>query len=244
VRSILNQTKTVTEIVLVDDCSDDGTSEVLETLHREHGERRVKLVSLSQNMGPGSARNAGWEIAQGEYVAFLDADDVWHPRKIELQLAFMRARPEFAFTGHAHDWLRTPGSESYQVEDQGFDPVPLRWLLSSNPLAPSAVMIRRSVAFRFPDRQRYMEDHLLWMRMVCAGLHAAKLRATLSYRFSRPFGAAGLSARLWKMERAEIENYVAMYRNRAIGSGHLAMLIPWSLARFARRAAIILLARR
>lgn len=243
VSSALSQTLSVSEVILVDDCSGDGTWNELRALQREVGEHRLKLISLPENMGPGSARNAGWDVAAGQYVAFLDADDSWHSQKVEAQLVFMRKHPEYALTGHEHAWRRDAAPYEREISDFGFDPVPLSRLLLSNPLAPSAVMVKRSVPFRFSDRQRYMEDHLLWMQMVSGGLLAAKLRATLSYRFSRPFGATGLSARLWAMERAELTNYLAMHRSGAIGMRHLAALIPWSFTKFVRRIAITALHR-
>ncbi len=85
VESVMRQTEPVQEIILVDDCSDDGTGAMLHDIAQRAGDGRVRVLALARNSGPATARNAGWNAAVGDYVAFLDADDAWHPRKIEFQ---------------------------------------------------------------------------------------------------------------------------------------------------------------
>lgn len=91
--SALGQTVPPLEVVVVDDGSDDRTAEVA----RAFGER-VRCHSQPQG-GIGAARNRGVELARGEYIAFLDSDDIWLPRKLELQLAAFTAdpRPDVVF---------------------------------------------------------------------------------------------------------------------------------------------------
>ena len=84
------QTHDAVEIIVVDDGSTDGT----EATVREYA---AKIRYLRQhNAGPAAARNRGIEAASGAFVAFLDADDLWHPRKLEFQLERFRTRPELA----------------------------------------------------------------------------------------------------------------------------------------------------
>jgi glycosyltransferase involved in cell wall biosynthesis len=238
VRSAAMQSEPASEIILVDDASGDATPDALRALQREFGEDRVRLIELPRNAGPAGARNAGWEAASGEFVAFLDADDAWRPRKIELQHRFMQEHPEYAFSGHANLWLRA-GASAPEVEPApGFAEVTRAQLLVSNRFTTSSIMLRRSIAQRFRDGQRHMEDHLLWMTLACAGLRAARLNAALSLRFAAPFGEAGLSGNLLAMERAELTNYLCLYRTGALGTAWLATLVPWSLAKFGRRLAL------
>jgi glycosyltransferase involved in cell wall biosynthesis len=91
VRSILEQTHAPTEVVVIDDGSTDRTAEVA----RSFGPP-VRYV-YQDNAGPAAARNRGISEARGEFVAFLDADDRWHPDKLERQLARFAARPELAY---------------------------------------------------------------------------------------------------------------------------------------------------
>lgn len=99
--SVKRQTYTNWELLLVEDGSKDKTVEVIEQYLQETGEQRVKLIRLPQNVGAAGARNHGMELARGRYVAYLDADDLWRPEKLEHEIAFMREKDcAFAFTGY------------------------------------------------------------------------------------------------------------------------------------------------
>jgi teichuronic acid biosynthesis glycosyltransferase TuaG len=78
------------ELLIVDDCSDDASHETA----RRHADAdpRIRVFRLPENKGPAVARNRAIEAARGRWIAFLDADDLWTPDKLERQLAFMRAR--------------------------------------------------------------------------------------------------------------------------------------------------------
>lgn len=86
--SVLNQTYDNIEIIVVDDCSDDHTADVVDS----YDDPRVKkCIRLTQNSGACYARNKGAECSKGEYIAFQDSDDIWKPEKLEKQLEFMKA---------------------------------------------------------------------------------------------------------------------------------------------------------
>lgn len=86
--SVFAQSLPVSEVIVVDDGSTDRSADVAA---RHAG--RVRYISQS-NAGPAAARNRGVELTAGEFIAFLDADDVWHPQKLERQMARFDARPE------------------------------------------------------------------------------------------------------------------------------------------------------
>lgn len=88
VESVLQQTLANLELILVDDCSGDGSGQIM----REYASKDARVVIVRQpaNAGVAEARNAGLRAASGSHVAFLDSDDWWDPRKLELQLAQMR----------------------------------------------------------------------------------------------------------------------------------------------------------
>ena len=100
VTSIAEQTSRPAEVILVDDCSGDDTLATLYELQAEYPQGWVKVIESPKNAGPGTARNLGWEAATQAYIAFLDADDSWHPQKIEMQYGWMSKNPEVALTGH------------------------------------------------------------------------------------------------------------------------------------------------
>lgn len=88
VDSVLRQTLPNLELVMVDDCSRDGSEKIM--LEYASKDRRVKIVTQTVNAGVAEARNAGLRAASGSHVAFLDSDDWWDSRKLELQLAQMQ----------------------------------------------------------------------------------------------------------------------------------------------------------
>lgn len=87
INSILAQTHSHVEIILIDDASTDGTAAVVERMPQ------VRLIKLTQNGGPSRARNIGAAAASGEYLAFFDADDLMTPQRLETQVAFLQSHP-------------------------------------------------------------------------------------------------------------------------------------------------------
>lgn len=87
IESVLNQTYANLELLITDDCSSDDTHSILEQFAKQ--DKRVKVEYLTENSGPGVARNHSIERAQGRYIAFCDCDDRWMPDKLEKQIAHM-----------------------------------------------------------------------------------------------------------------------------------------------------------
>lgn len=100
IRSVLNQSYQDLEVLVTDDCSSDATERVVRELAAE--DSRVHYFRMKQNGGAALARNNSIQQAKGRYIAFLDADDVWLPGKLEVQLAFMcQKQCAFSFTGYS-----------------------------------------------------------------------------------------------------------------------------------------------
>lgn len=106
IRSVIDQTVSNWELIIVDDCSTDNSIEVIEGFVDK--DPRIKLIQLTENSGAAVARNKGIEAAKGRYIAFLDSDDVWSPDKLEKQLAFMQAN-DYPFTFAAYDKVDEAG---------------------------------------------------------------------------------------------------------------------------------------
>ncbi len=238
--SVFAQTVRPAEVILVDDCSGDGTLAVLEQIAEEYPSGWIKIIPLSRNAGAGGARNAGWDVASQPYIAFLDADDSWHPRKTEIQYRWMKANPEAAMSGHPWAILSKNDSFSAIKEDllnTSFHPVSKRQLLFSNRFSTPCVMIRWDLPVRFTEGKRYSEDYLLWLEIVCRGFKAYRCDSPLTFLHKAVYGESGLSAQLWQMEKGQLDTYQRIRFQRHIGAVTFGLLYIWSWVRFFRRLA-------
>jgi glycosyltransferase involved in cell wall biosynthesis len=228
-------------LILVLDGPNDILLKTLEELRSRYGDDWIRIVALDLNSGPSAARNAGWDLASQRYIAFLDADDAWHLRKIEVQLDYMETHREISLTGHRYRLLRTteaPASipEQYRVKH----PSIARALLS-NPIPTRSAMLRKELPFRFTTDKRYSEDYLLWAQILSSGYSVAVIDLELAYIFKAAYGEGGLSGYLWRMEKGELDAYRRLWQDAVITLPLLAALVLWSLAKYARRVTITML---
>lgn len=95
------QTYSEWELLLVNDCSTDGTVQVIEAYLERVKDERIRLINQPANSGAARARNTGLKESVGRYVAYLDSDDLWEPDKLNCQVAFMDSKKiAFSFTGY------------------------------------------------------------------------------------------------------------------------------------------------
>ena len=146
VRGVLAQTYPCHEVIVIDDGSRDETADIVRGLTGQIRYRR------QDNRGPAAARNAGIKMARGKYICFLDADDLWTPNKLELQVEFMAAHSEIGllFTD-AEEWedqeiLKSSILETTTCHAAMTSQVPVRdafsTLVEENFIPTSSVMIR------------------------------------------------------------------------------------------------------
>jgi glycosyltransferase involved in cell wall biosynthesis len=197
VDSALAQSYPHREIIVVDDGSTDDTRSVL----APYGDR-VRYLH-QENQGLSGARNTGIRAAEGEYIALLDADDAWHPRKLELQVAYLRDHPEVGlvgaslFTDRRLCWpeigdLSSVAADTYRLEE----------LVGKMRFGPSSVVMRRSCLDEvglFDPTLRCVEDRDLWVRFA-SRFRVAMLHAPLLWYRQHP---ASLSTKAASMEETE-----------------------------------------
>ncbi|SRR5579875_2527316 len=178
IESIIAQTYRPLQIIVADDGSRDGTRAVV----RGYGEQVTYL--WQPNGGPPAARNLGLSAASGEYIAFLDADDLWHPEKLARQMARFQSRPELelCLTQVKNFWVLELIGEERRVLDQGLAVVITACMLSS-------ALARRSLfqAIGQFNPQLFLGDDTDWFRRVSG--HGAKfeiLQDFLVYRRLHP----------------------------------------------------------
>lgn len=193
--SVLTQTFSSFEIIVVNDCSTDGTDAIIADY-----ETKIVAVNLKQNQGVGHARNYGIGVSKGKYLAFLDADDYWEREKLEKQLAFMKAY-DYAASCCRVDYFAIVNDKFKRVFSKkpakDYNPRNYKTLLFENKIITSSVMIRKDVLgqSRFKDI-RNRQDLILWVELIKKGVNFGGLDEPLvAYDLS----AAGISKNKFKM---------------------------------------------
>lgn len=184
IESVLAQTYSDFEIIVVDDGSTDDTAERLRPYMN-----RVQYV-VQRNRGVAAARNAGIQLAQGEFICFLDSDDLWEPVKLEAQLRFTRDHPEYGLISTeimGFDAERKSAGQSKAKMYEIRNGMVLEHLLFGNWIQTSTVMLRRScldeVGWFDEDVGQFGEDWLLWMRVASRFPVYFLPEPLVSYRF-------------------------------------------------------------
>ncbi|HDS16906.1 MAG TPA: glycosyltransferase [Proteobacteria bacterium] len=163
VASVLDQSYSRLQIIVVDDASTDASAALLV----KHFGNRIELLRLPRNRGVSYARNRGIAFSRGDFIALLDSDDLWSPEKIARQLAFMREDPELLLSQTDEIWIR----DGRQVNPRFRHRKPSGYIFAEClPLcvvSPSAVMMRRRFFARvglFDENLPACEDYDLWLR--------------------------------------------------------------------------------
>lgn len=178
VKSLQDQTYHNWELVAVDDCSTDNSAEVVQALAAN--DARIRYLRLEENSGAAVARTVAMENAEGEYIAFLDSDDLWHPEKLERQLRFMQENNyAFSCTSYAHiDEEGKPlGKVVRCVKHANYN----RALLD-NPIGNSTVMysVAKMGKFTVPNIRK-RNDYALWLKMLKTEPYIYGLQEVLMY---------------------------------------------------------------
>lgn len=234
VRSVLAQTHANWELIVVDDGSADRTGEIV----KGFADPRIRYLR-TENRGPAAARNAGLAECRGEFVAFIDADDAWAPRKLELQLAeFARdsgAALVFCASARIDGAGRRMPSRRLSLGRLPVGPHLERILVRNDLLTPS-VMVRRealSKAGGFPEDVRGGEDWEVWRRVALFGTFRYVGRALAAVRYS-PGTLSG--------SRETMNRDVSRVVERAFADPEVRRRVsPRKLTRLRRRAEALLL---
>ena len=242
IQSVAAQTLIPEELILVNDASTDESLEVIRNATLCCPSDWVRILKLAENKGVGAARNIGWGVAKSPLIAFLDADDTWHPRKIEIQYRWMQDNPNVTLTGHLLARETRDGEWTSPARVRATC-ITKNQLLFFSPIRTQTIMIRRNEPLRFAERQRFSEDHFLLVNMACLGRRIVLLHAVLGRIHKSNFGEGGLSSSLWAMERDQLKNYVSLLRNRKIGPPLFSFAVTWSLAKYFRRVVVTRLRR-
>ena len=162
IESVLSQTYTNWEMIIVDDCSTDGSYEYAMTFSEK--DQRIQVYKLDCNSGPGAATKYGFEKAKGEMIAFLDSDDLWMPVKLERQIKFMTDH-QYEFTCTDYEQINEKSSRigrTIRCKERA----DYKSVLRICPVGSSTVMITSDLLGKVDiPTIRKNNDYSLWLRI-------------------------------------------------------------------------------
>ncbi len=162
IKSILDQSFVDFEFLILDDASTDGSVDMI----RGYSDPRIRLIENNENMGQVATMNRGIGLADGEFIARMDQDDISLPERLEKQMSFMAANPDVSVCG---TWAETFGSDSqiwkYPLTHEEIT----CWLLFGSGLVHPSVVIRREAVTEAADIYdegfSKAEDYYLWVKL-------------------------------------------------------------------------------
>lgn len=234
--SIARQSLPPKEVFVVDNASSDSTCDMTLEFAQRNPRLKVSLTRLKTNVGPGSARNIGWDQSQASLIAFLDADDSWHPSKLELQHAVINNHPNHQLFGHAYQVVSPSAQIPLEITGTGrVRYFTLRHFLIRNRVSTPTVIIRRQLPYRFPSELWFAEDLALWTQTLSTGGTAVVLDLALTQLYKSAYGASGLSAQLQEMHSGELMVIDQLRNDGAISGVEHALSKYWMRSKYLRR---------
>lgn len=228
--SIQYQTVLPREVIIIDDCSDKRK---IKFFIKKKYFFKIKIITNKINLGPASSRNLGWNISNYKYIAFLDSDDTWHPRKIEIQYNLMQKK-KLDFTAHysTTSYDQTFDSWSSNIK---FNKVSKIQLLLYNKFTTPTVMLKRKIKFRFPEKKYHIEDYNLWLIIILNNIEINLIKKTLTYLHKPSIGFSGLSKNRKAMREGERDAYADIYKKKLINYIVFLSLLLFSFIKNIRR---------
>ena len=183
IKSVINQTYKHWELIVLDDGSEDNTINIINGLAAQ--DERIKFYQNDKNQGVSATRNRGIALAQGEWIAFLDSDDMWQKEKLQKQMSLKeKVKAEFVFTGSAY--INEIG-ESYKGIFEVPTQVDYKKLRTHNVISCSSVLVKKKFFENIKmEKDDMHEDYAVWLRILKQGVRAyAVNEPLLIYRISR-----------------------------------------------------------
>lgn len=188
-RSVMMQQYKDLEIIVVDNCSTDNSIYVIEKLAIQ--DSRIKLIKLSKNSGgPAEPRNIGMRASKGDYLAFIDSDDLWHPEKIKIQLDFLKKHNASFVSSEKINFINENDVseimlDSMTCDDIEYERINFSKLIKQNIINGPSVLLSRDIiiGYSFKEGKEYIavEDYYLWLKLHENIKYSYKLKKPLLY---------------------------------------------------------------
>ena len=215
VKSVINQTYTEWNLIIIDDSSTDQTSQLADMFAAS--DDRIKVIHNERNVGVGSSRNRGVKETFSEWIAFLDSDDLWDPEKLEKQIRFSQRNPEAALIYTASSFITEAGTKIDYILHVP-SKINRRKLLKQNLISCSSVLVKRDLLLEhpMPTEGELHEDFATWLDILCYEPYAYGIdEPLLTYRVSagsksgNKIKAASMNWNTYK--RASLSNISVVY---------------------------------
>lgn len=164
IKSVQRQTFTDWEMIIVDDCSNDDTFDIVRRFAKK--DKRIRILKNSSNRGVAASRNRGLDNACGDYIAFLDADDLWLPHKLEKQLMFME-RANYVLTYTNYKKFDSDTKKRYKKVIRAPKTMTAQRIYGDTSIGCLTVMVNRKLsgAFHMP-LINHTEDNITWQKIL------------------------------------------------------------------------------
>ena len=223
--SCLNQSYRFFEIIIIDDCSVDGTMEIIRNYRRMHSTTGITIVELEKNKGVSVARNKGISIAKGDYIALLDSDDYFSLNKLEIINNILLNNPNIDLLGHDYNIDKDDFKDNHSIKviDEMLKQINCSKLLFKNFAVTPSIVFKKKISISFNEAMRYTEDHDFFLRICFHNYKIYYLDLALVYLNRSALSEGGLSANKWAMRKGELQ----MYRNIVYHKKSLLPLFPF-----------------
>ena len=163
IKSIQSQTYKNWEILLVDDYSKDNSANIIKEFQKS--DDRIKYIKLTQNSGASVSRNTGIKNAKGRFIAFVDSDDIWEPKKLEVQINYM-LKEKRGFTFTSYRYMKENGVKTNKVA-KAPSKINYNGLLKNTIIGCSTVVVDRNIIgdFEMPLVRRG-QDTATWLKIL------------------------------------------------------------------------------
>lgn len=215
--SVMSQTRLPKEIIIIDDFSDNTT--VLDKIVKEHDKDspvKLKVLKLKENRGPSNARNTGVKLSTTSYIAFLDADDIWHPQKLEICIDII-LKEGLSFLYHLYIPVNR-SNKTYTYKKSQIKLKTKKHILFAfkSYISTPTVLMHKSIFSGFPLNIHRCEDYCCWLSSVSdSKLYYIDL--PLASGFKNPLGDTGLSGNIKMMHKGFLESIHYLKKEKKIG---------------------------
>lgn len=182
VASVEAQTYKNWELIIVEDRSTDKTWEIVQKLEKE----KIRICQNENNLGVARTRNRGVAIAQGNWIAFLDSDDIWREDKLEKQVALLSSKKEAVLIFTASAFMDEAGTSKKYILHVP-ECLSKKQLLKQNLISCSSVLVKKELLqqYPFPAGRMIHEDFVVWLQILSCGSSAYGIdEPLLIYRLS------------------------------------------------------------